>query len=169
MGSLKDVVIRRESIDTGGGEFTVGPLSVAHILALFFSHRSQVENLFDSFKTGASTEQDIFLELVVTLPELVAEIIARGAGEADDLAIAKARQLDIGTQLIALEKIGLLTVESVGGLGNLASLIERLSGNVSKAMALRGSPLPNGSAVSEDNARSSSPQDTPTPTTTPSG
>lgn len=168
MGSLKDVVIRREKIETVGGEFTVGPLSVAHILALFFSHRSQVEHLFDTFKAGAS-EQDIFLELVVTLPELVAEIIARGAGEADDLAIAKARQLDIGTQLLALEKIGMLTVESVGGLGNLAILIERLSGNVSKAMALRGSPLPNGSQVSDDNARSSSPQDMPTHTNTLSG
>lgn len=169
MGSLKDLVIRKETVKVVGGEFTVGPLNVGDILALFIGHRAQVERIFETYRSSEGQDFDILINIAVTVPELVAEIIARGAGEPDDLAIAKARQLDFAAQLLALEKIGLLTVESVGGLGNLAMLVERLSANVKSTMALSASLPPSSSTNSEKSAPSSSPQDTPTPTNTRSG
>lgn len=169
MGSLKDIVVRRETIKVVGGEFTVGPLNVGDIMALFIGHRAQVERIFETYRQEQGQGFDILINLAVTVPELVAEIIARGAGEPDELAISKARQLDFGAQLIALEKIAMLTVETVGGLGNLAMLIERLSANVSSAMAPSGSRPQSSSTDSAKSAPFSSPQDTPTPTNTPSG
>lgn len=169
MGSLKDIVVRRETIAVVGGEFTVGPLNVGDIMALFIAHRAHVERIFESYRHGAGQDFDILINLAVTVPELVAEIIARGAGEPDDEAISKARQLDFGAQLLALEKIALLTVETVGGLGNLALLIERLSANVSSVMAPSKSPPQSSSTDSAKSAPLSSPQDTQTPTNTPSG
>lgn len=169
MGSLKDLVIRKEAIKVVGGEFTVGPLNVGDIIALFIGHRAQVEGIFETYRQNKGEDFDILISLAVTVPELVAEIIARGAGEPDDLAIAKARQLDFATQLLALEKIGLLTVESVGGLGNLAMLVERLSASVKGSMALSGSLPQSSSTDSAKSAPSSSQQGTPTPTNTLSG
>jgi hypothetical protein len=168
MGSLKSIVLHRETIKVVGGEFTVGPLNVGDIMALFIGHRSHVEHIFDSYRKGEQ-ETDLLINLAVTVPELVAEIIARGAGEPDDEAISKARQLDFGAQLIALEKIALLTVETVGGLGNLAMLIERLSANVKSTLAQPGSPQQSSSTDSAKSAQPSSPQDTPMPTNIPSG
>lgn len=169
MGSLKDVVVQSDVVETAGGSFTVGPLTAADILGIFVGYRVAVERMFESFKSEKSTENDIFVELIVTFPELVAEIIARGAGEPDDASISQARRLDVGAQLTALEKIGELTVSSVGGLGNLASLIQRLSGGVSEAMVQNVSPLPNGSTTSESSVPYSQETDTKTPGDTPSG
>lgn len=168
MGSLKDVMIQTGEIKTTGGSFTVGPLTAGDILALFIGYRANIEQIFETFKAGGS-ESDVIVDLIVTVPELVGEIIARASGDASDAAMTKARRLDFGAQLLALEKVGELTVSSVGGLGNLAILIERLSGNVSTAMAQSGSLLPSGFMTSANSAPSSQEQGTPTPGATPSG
>lgn len=169
MGSLKDLAVQEDTVETAGGAFTVRPLSAADILGLFVGYRVAIEQIFESFTQGKTSEEDIFVELIVTVPELVAEIIARGSGELDDASIAAARRLDVGAQLTALEKIGQLTVASVGGLGNLATLIQRLSGNVTTAMAQNVSPLPSGSTTSDGSAPTSQEQDTTTLGDTPSG
>lgn len=168
MGSLKDITVKRETVQTAGGDFTVGPLSAADVLGIFISHRPTVQTVFDQFREGDSTD-DIFVTLAVTFPEITAEIIARGAGEFDEETISIARKLDIGAQLTALEKIGMLTTQSVGGLGNLAILVERLAGTVNATTALRDQLPMSGFETFESSAPSSSTQDTETPGNTPSG
>lgn len=167
MGSLKQVVAQKATIKTAGGDFTVGPLTAADILGLFVVHRESVQTMFDRYRESDNMD-DIFVTLLVTFPEIMAEVIARAAGEFDEGGIAAARGLDFGSQLMALEQIGVLTVSSVGGLGNLASLVERLAGQATA----NGLPNPlskGGFTTSESNAPLSSEQDTPTPTTTRSG
>lgn len=166
MGSLKNVVAQTATIETTGGDFTVSPLTAADILGLFMSHRESVQIMYDRYHESEKAE-DLFVTMLVAFPEIMAEVIARAAGEFDEGGIAAARRLDFSAQIVALEKIGSLTVASVGGLVNLASLIQRLVGQaVQSGLA---SPPTSGSTISGDNAQSSSEQDTPTPTTTPSG
>lgn len=156
MGNLTDVVIQTGEVETAGGSFTVSPLTGADILGIFLGHKIAVDQMYDSFKDGVS-QQDIFVSLVVHAPEIVADIIARAAGQPDDAGISAARKLDVGAQLMALEKIGALTVSSVGGLGNLAALIERLTQGANQgiegAKTLSEQAPKNGSTTSEGNAQ----------------
>lgn len=173
MGSLKQVVAQRATIETAGGDFTVGPLTAADVLGLFVVHREGVQSMFDAYQKSGDAD-GIFTTILVTFPEIAAEIIARAAGEFDEGGITAARSLDFGAQLMALEQIGTLTVSSVGGLGNLASLVERLAGQVNEnakatANGVVESLSKGGFTTSENSAPSSSEQDTQTPTTTPSG
>jgi len=153
VGSLRDAVLLRETVKYAGGDFTVGPLTGADILGLFVGHRQAIEALYESYGAGKDADS-LFIDMAVTFPQIVAEIIARASGDFDEVTLAKARGLDFGTWLAALEKIGALTVQSVGGLGNLAILVERLAGSFKGSMAQGGSPLPNGSTTSENSVRS---------------
>lgn len=157
MASLKDIVVQTETIKTAGGDFTVGPLTASSILSIYIGNRNSLEALFDAFKSGADTSA-ILVDLISTFPEIAAEVIARGSeGDAvDEETRAIARKLDFGAQLTALEKIGTLTVSSVGGLGNLAALVERLAGSLSATTAQAKSLLPAGSKASGDNVQVSS-------------
>ena len=72
------------------------------------------------------------LRLAKDFPELGAEVISAGADEFDDEATAKARQLPIATQIMALNAIAKLSMEDAGGLGNLlAEMRRRLESAVS--------------------------------------
>lgn len=169
MGSLKDIVAQEKVIGTAGGDFTVGPLTAADILGIYVTHRSGIEAIFASYRGGQDADS-LFADLVVAFPDIAAEIIARGAREPDDAGVAAARSLDVGAQLVALETIGGLTVASVGGLGNLAALVERLARGVTGTMTLRNpTRSPSGSTDSASSVPPFSPEDTPTPGTTPSG
>lgn len=156
MGSLKQVVVKRETVKTAGGNFTVGPLTASEILAIYVAHRGGLQSVFDAYRSGKDPA-GIFVDIIATFPEIAAEVIARAAegDECDEGAISTARSLDFGAQLDAIEKIGALTVSSVGGLGNLAALVERLAGNLNATMAQQNSRSPDGSKTSASNARSS--------------
>lgn len=167
MGSLKDVVVGREVVETAGGNFSVGPLRASDVLGIYITYRAGVQALFDSYQANNSSVDDVFIALLVDLPEMGAEIIARAAGCNDDEGLAIARSLDFGAQLSALEKIGNLTVSSVGGLGNLVALVERVAGAVNSQVP--SSPPQDSSKTSENNAPSFSEPGITTHGNTPSG
>lgn len=156
MGSLKQVVVRQETVKTAGGDFTVGPLTASQILAIYVAHRGGLQSIFDSYKSGKDPA-GIFVDIIATFPDIAAEAIARAAeGDGcDEGAIATARSLDFGAQLDAIEKVGALTVSSVGGLGNLAALVERLAGSLNETMAQATSLSQVGSKTSASSAPSS--------------
>ncbi|MDR7062014.1 MULTISPECIES: hypothetical protein [unclassified Sphingopyxis] len=156
MGSLKDVVVKRETVKTAGGDFTVGPLTASDILAIYVAHRGGLQSIFDAYKSGKDPA-GIIIDIIATFPDIAAEVIARAADgdECDEATITTARTLDFGAQLDAIEKVGALTVSSVGGLGNLAALVERLAGSLNATMAQQESLSPDGSKTSASSAPSS--------------
>lgn len=154
MGTLKDTIIQTEVVRYAGGDFSVGALTASDLLALFLRHKQGTEALYAGYRKDGDPN-GVFIDLVSAFPDIAAEIIARATGDYDDATLSKARRLDIGAQLTALEVIGTLTVASVGGLGNLAALIERLVRSAATAMAHRHSLQANGSTISESSAPSS--------------
>lgn len=156
MGSLKDVVVQRETVKTTGGDFTVGPLTASAILAIYVAHRGGLQSIFEAYKSGKNPA-GVLVDIIATFPDIAAEVIARAAegDKCSEADIAVARTLDFGAQLDAIEKVGTLTVSSAGGLGNLASLVERLAGNLNATMAQQGSLSPDGSMTSASSAPSS--------------
>ncbi|WOE76322.1 phage pre-tape measure protein [Alterisphingorhabdus coralli] len=153
MANLRDIVVKTETVTVGDAEFSVGPLTAADILGIYGVHRDAISVVFERNQDGLE-ESDLFLDVIATFPEIVAEVIARASGDLSEEAISVARRLDVGVQLMALEKIGNLTVESAGGLGNLVALVQRLMAGLGQKTVEAKSHLSASSAASENNAPS---------------
>jgi hypothetical protein len=83
------------------------------------------ESREDVIRTG--NLQQFVMTLVKDFPELGAEVISAAADELNDGATAKAKELPIATQILALTTISRLSMEDAGGLGNLlAEMRQRL-------------------------------------------
>lgn len=115
--------------------FVVRGLGVSALLALFQRNRDVSQEMFAKFTKGGemAAQADIAAAFLTMAPNLAAEIIAAGAGEIDDEAVAVAAQLPAPVQLEALEAIGSLTVTVHGGLGKFAAVVQRVSAGLTAA------------------------------------
>lgn len=97
--SLADLVEQKRSVETNGGSFDVGGLTLEGIAILGKKHFGEMADLFEG-------KADI-ADVVTRSPAFVAELIARCAGEPE--AAEQAAKLTIGAQVAALEAIWALT------------------------------------------------------------
>lgn len=117
--SLKDYVIRTESIPLGAGNsMQVRGLSAIDVAVIFGRHRDAIKQLVahsDGVTRGGKIGNlDELIDVaLVRFPELVAEIICTAADEPE--AHTEAMKLAMPIQLEALYQIGNLTFEAEGG------------------------------------------------------
>lgn len=109
-----------------GESMTVRGLGFEDISLLIADH---VEEITEIVELWQSSKTDIFsqanlqtfvLTLVRHSPTLVAEVISRGADATDE--IETVRKLPFAIQIAAMSEIGNMTMEDLGGLGNLAAV-----------------------------------------------
>lgn len=128
---LKELKFPEATVKTPGGDITVRGLSLRDFIFLVSRHRAQFEELFAKVMAPGfdpNKEADAILQsLAASAPLLIAEVIAVGAGESGDAeAIVVASKIPFPVQVDALEKIGLLTFESEGGLKKVVETVVRI-------------------------------------------
>ena len=140
--ALKTLSIRRETIKTPGGEFTVRGLNSVDITNLVRSHGADMSKAFSAFDlnsfgdaAGIATAAKLAKDILTSTPILLGSIIAHAADEPDEIANAMA--LPLAFQVEALEKIVTLTFETEGGPKKVLETVMRM---IQGAAALTDNP-----------------------------
>jgi hypothetical protein len=136
---LKGLVIPTTTIKVPGGEIAVRGLSFNDLSVLVQGYGPALKGLFEKL-TGSGLE-DVSLDdagkfamaLLETVPEAAACIIALGAGEPDDVAVAAT--LPFPVQLEALEAVAVLTFNTEGGAKKVVETVIRLAQGIGGLMA----------------------------------
>lgn len=133
---LKNIKLPSADIEFSGGKFAVRGLSFDDIAFLVARNKDSLSNLFNQFQDQGDLSLDnasaFILPLIETAPRLAAEIIACGAGDADDWEVA--RQLPFPVQVEALEGIIDLTFSAEGGPKKVLEAVVRLAQGTSALM-----------------------------------
>lgn len=119
--ALKDYVIPEKVIELSGGvSFAVRGLSLPQVTYLLTKHGEKVRDLFGSYQANLEgsnlslTDMEAIGNVVLlSAPDLAAEIIAVAAGEED--AIDVIQRMPFPAQIAALEAVADLTFDSAGG------------------------------------------------------
>lgn len=127
---LKDLKIPEAIIETPGGEFAVRGLSLDDLAWLVRRHGDTMSKVFNDFvASDAELTSDsvagFLLPLVESMPGLVSEVIACGAGDAEEATLV--RRLPFLVQIDALEKVIDLSFDAAGGPKKLAETVVRLA------------------------------------------
>lgn len=129
---LQDIVLATASVKVSDGvQFAVRGLSPYDVATLYSRYQDEMANLFRRVMDKANTDQtvDVETDVIMKAPELVAAAItlASSIDPADNetflKAMSTARQLPVGAQVDALEKIGGLTFTSDMPPGKFVRLI----------------------------------------------
>lgn len=143
-------------IEFGDDDFIeVRGLDVSDITQLFEVNQLVVAQIYDkvvgrdpdSF-TMTDVEQ-LYAELVVAFPSVVNHVIALAADSLDQFVVVSRLPLDV--KVAALERIGLMTFQMSGGLGNFLEIVMRVARKVRGLVKDLKAPLlpsENGSSVS---------------------
>lgn len=139
-----------QSVQYPGGEFAVRGLSPEDIGVLLAAHYEALANLFDTYVTESAIQSlgndvsrgqlnlgnvgEVIGRVMATAPTLIADVIARAAGEEDSRVV---RLLPLTVQIDAVEKIIRLTLEAEGGLEKLVETVTRIAGVLALASADR--------------------------------
>lgn len=100
-----------------GDTFTVHGLSLPEIMTLAVRRKSDLDALFARLQKVAemgdeavmSQSAGMLTDLLLSFPDIAAEIIALASGGTDDDIVAKAKALPFGVQVDAIEKTADLT------------------------------------------------------------
>ncbi|QXV73592.1 hypothetical protein [Rhizobium phage RHph_X2_30] len=121
--------LKYDTIKFTGGELSVRGLTVPDITQLVSVHQVAALAIYDRFKDPKSlTDQSvesIAQDILGKFPSVVAHLISLAADEPerfDDYA-----KLPIDVQVIALEKIAILTFAMEGGLKNFVETVTRIA------------------------------------------
>ncbi|POF61576.1 hypothetical protein CFR73_14510 [Novacetimonas maltaceti] len=118
---LQDIVLATATVTVSDGvQFAVRGLAPYDVAVLYTRYQSDMTDMFRRLtsKTGAGETVDLETDIVMQAPELVSALItlASNTDPIDDAsfqkAVAIAKQLPLGAQMDALEKIGELTFSS---------------------------------------------------------
>ena len=160
MGTLKELRLPEETIDTPGGPLAVRGVSLSDIIALVRHHGPVIRSLFKKVMDGGDVKISLDAiggmgqDLLAKSPEIVAELIALAAGDGDKDSIRIAGSLPFPVQIEAVEKIARLTFATEGGLGKLIETVIRVAQGTTGVVEELNLPLPaqkpsaNGSAAS---------------------
>ncbi len=118
---LKHLVFPEALVKTPGGDITVRGLTTEHIVHIVRQHGPKLQPVFDTVMEKIKTTQDfhpdevgrMLVPFIDAAPQAVAQVIACGAGEPDEVDIAASLPLPV--QIDAIEKILALTFDAVGG------------------------------------------------------
>jgi hypothetical protein len=127
---LKTVQVPETTVKFTGGEVVVRGLSLTDIIALARQYGPTMAAGFEQAQAAAAAGNGFDLgaigkDLLATAPELVAAVIAYGAGEPDEMEMAK--KLPAPVQLECLEAIGAHTVATEGGLKKVVETVIRVA------------------------------------------
>jgi len=119
--ALKDYRIPERVIELSDGvTFAVRGLSLPQVTHILTKYGEQVRNLFVKYQANVEASnlsltdmEAIGNTVLLTSPDLAAEIIAVAAGEEDAIDVIKA--LPFPAQIAALEAVADLTFDSAGG------------------------------------------------------
>lgn len=131
-----------EAVKFAGGQAAVRGLNTEDISDLIRIHLDDMENLFSLFQDAsanvAANQQSkaIVIKLIKDAPHLAAQIVAMAAGEPDSYDAI--RSLPFPTMVDAIEKIGRLTFEEVGGAGNFVATLKGLMAGLQPAAKVAG-------------------------------
>ena len=124
------VEIRRPKNGEPAQVLTLRGLNLTDFGALIADHLAEIEAIYNTYVKDRARlirqgSLDTFLiSLCTNSPEIVAEVISRGAGEPE--MKEKAAQLPFSVQAVALSKIARMTFEEAGGLPNLLAALLNL-------------------------------------------
>lgn len=127
---LKELKFPEATIEIPGGSFAVRGLSLDDVAFLVRRHGDALGRLFREF-TASEAEltsagvAGFLVPLIDSMPGLVSELIACGAGEPDEAA--QVRRMPFPVQIDALEKTIDLTFDAAGGPKKLAETVVRLA------------------------------------------
>lgn len=126
---LKHIKLPSAEIEFTGGKFAVRGLSLNDIAFLVTRNKDKMSQLFEQFQKQGDMTQDSVLSMVAplieTAPILAAEMIACGAGDADDWELAA--KLPFPVQVEALEQIIGFTFSTEGGPKKVLEAVIRLA------------------------------------------
>lgn len=131
---LADYQPSRETITFKGGSFKVKGLSLDDVGVLMKHHLSDLDALFALYAKdvnpdmAAAVTAQYAVSLIREAPGLVANVIALGAEEPDNVAFA--RRLPMPVQVEAIKRIALLTFEEAGGAKKFFASLTELVGMV---------------------------------------
>lgn len=132
--SLADFKPETLTVSFKGGSFDVRGLSIIDLSQLMRTHLNDLDALFDLYEKEANNISfgnvamaKYATRLISDAPGLVSHIIALSADEPE--MVNAAERLPMMAQLDAIQKIGKLTFEEVGG---VKKLIEMISGLVTE-------------------------------------
>ncbi len=121
-----------KKIEFSGGDMTVRGLNFPDLTVLVQTHREAAQELYDRFtglrKDDAITTDDIgsiAMDLVSTVPAVVAHVIAIAADEPESFDLVTRLPFDV--QATALEEIASLTFAMEGGAKGFLETILRIS------------------------------------------
>ena len=128
--SLADIQQESHTVKVGEASFTVTGLSLNGLSTLVKNHIDELEQVLDLFDGDVTTEQfgSTALKLVNEAPGLAANIIAVASGEPQYAHLVS--RLPFPVQIEALEAIGRMTFQEVGGVKKTIQLLLRLIGGL---------------------------------------
>lgn len=156
MGSLLDLHIRREPVEYDDGQsFDVRAVSVNDLMTLVAESGPTLAVIFAKVQQEAEsltrmTHDDvktIIFTLAREFPEVVSSLIALAADAYKPEGVAMAAQLDLTTQVAAVEKIFLMTFRSEAELKKLMESLTRMAVGMSGALATARLPLQTGTGA----------------------
>lgn len=142
-------------IEFGDDDFIeVRGLDVPDITQLFEVHTNDVALIYDKVvgrdpdSFAMSDVEALYAEISVSFPGVVNHVIAMAADATNQFVLVS--QLPLDVKVAALERIGVLTFQMSGGLGNFLEIVMRVARKVRGLLKDLKAPLPleNGSSVS---------------------
>lgn len=133
--ALSDFAPETLTVSTKKVSFEVRGLSFIDLSSVVRTHYEDLESLFELYAadsaSGAVTNLAIAryaTTLIKEAPGLVAHIIALSADE--PAMVDRAAKLPLLAQMDALQKIGKLTFEEIGGVKKMMAMIGQLAGDL---------------------------------------
>lgn len=132
MGKLAEIVIPTRSIKVGESSFDVQGLSLILLSTLIQDHLEDIDKAFELVSTVRDNDdskafETAALSLIRDFPNLVAKLIVLSAGEDSEQAVSNAVNLPAPVQIVALKEIYELTVQDVGGIKKLWSMVQNIT------------------------------------------
>lgn len=144
MGSLLDIKIRRETVEYDENQsFEVRAVSVNDLMTLVAENGPTLAMVWGRMQAEADDlnglsgddVRNIITTLAGEFPEIVSSLIALAADSYSEAGTIMAAQLDLTTQITAIEKIFYMTFRSEAELKKLAESLTRMAMGMSGALA----------------------------------
>lgn len=151
---LSRIPILRETIDVRDEvDFQVRGINLSDLMSLMQSHAPVAMILWrklqeDDKELRSQDVKDVFGEVAVQFPDLVAAIISMAADDNTVEGRAVARTLPADVQSVALEAIFRLSFQSESTLEKLASLAAKVIQGTTRVMEIAQLPSQDGSGAS---------------------